>query len=360
MKGVYITGHSMGGSVAMIFAAVLVQFSERLRHLGEGESITVAGEHGESCTFTRLAADMCRIDRRNLSTCRAIEQTLPLKQIVWDKEIISVYTFSSTKPGNCAFTTLYDSLVPRSFNHTMGYDLVAPLVYPWFWRPGYTIEFYLKPSGIDALAPDSSYCFLSSLKSSMLGPIVNLVVFGIQYHGPSDVLIAAMFTWLEQLGAGHSWELLKDLVTVNPLPGEPKWLRVPTEEKDQLDDPAYQRQLLSWREPRSVLYGLALTTDDIGVEVIPPGSRTASLGWSVATLIGAPIAVVLVLVILLLVLVLALPMISVYVLLTLAFEYSGYLARTCCPASRAHVSCAPPPGGDAAGAPSDAHDKMMF
>jgi hypothetical protein len=67
---------------------------------------------------------------------------------VWQTKI-HVYTFSATSPGNFAMAREYDSLLPRSFNHQMGHDMIAPLIYPWFWRPGYTLRFDLTRKGLD-------------------------------------------------------------------------------------------------------------------------------------------------------------------------------------------------------------------
>jgi hypothetical protein len=65
---IFVTGHSMGGSLAMMFACIIKGWSERICALPEGKSLAIVGR-----VMTRLADDKVEVmltDARTVWSCR--------------------------------------------------------------------------------------------------------------------------------------------------------------------------------------------------------------------------------------------------------------------------------------------------
>jgi len=81
----------------------------------------------------------------------------------------------------------YEELVPNSYNHSMYWDNVAPLVFPWTFKPGYQLPIRIRAH-------------------EWLGPL-NYLDPNVSLHGPSPLLFASFYEYFGAVGAdfGKLW-----------------------------------------------------------------------------------------------------------------------------------------------------------
>jgi len=158
-KRVIVTGHSQGGAVAQVFAALLVGMDKGLRDLRDGYidtleindwsgSVNIFGASKTELTSSKLTitmttnADGADVFDVKWSGAWEHQKRWLVKDALLqdDRETVSVYAFAPTKIANMAFERWYDLNVPLSFNFIMKYDPVAQMVFPWTRRPGSLIE----------------------------------------------------------------------------------------------------------------------------------------------------------------------------------------------------------------------------
>ena len=263
IKKIRVTGHSLGGSLSLIFACTVKTWNARLLALREGESILL-----NNMRITRLADEKCRVEQSPgldspFDENNKQELVVPLSVNMVNPDVeVDCYVFSATKPGNYGLKTIHDEFMPNTFNHQMAYDIAAPLIFPWWWRPGYNIDFYVTESGFSTWQGAVKGRLHSAWRWVLArSGLLNLIVFGADYHGPSPILFACMVKHLRDLGASTCWSKLSPLVIVDDFIDPGNWLRAGS--KDDLSKESVQNRLLA--------SGLELQSSDFTVRV---GDRT--------------------------------------------------------------------------------------
>lgn len=255
---IFVTGHSMGGSLAMMFSCIIRGWSEAMSALPEGKSLGLVGR-----VMTRLADDKVEV-RLTDAPCGAPRPTvvLPLSMLVAVPKTteLACYVYSATKPGNFGLKKLHDSYVPNTFNTAYECDMMAPLITPWSWHPGHRIDLIIKEGGYRACKGSSSTWLAGS-------KLAQFLIAGVDLHGPdAQGWSAIMVKHFRNQGASTCWDKLGHFVLVEKHFNPQGWLRAHPE--DDLTDEITQERLL--------MKGTEIKDGDFAVRVSGPARNSSN------------------------------------------------------------------------------------